>query len=172
MVCGVGITDLKVTFGSKKCKAYTVWKSMLGRCYRKTDVRYKTYGGAGVTVHPSWFLFSNFKDWFDKNYVEGFQLDKDFLAVGNKIYSVETCKFVSSKENSKEFNARRDNAYLLGSKHHNSKPKEHYKTKGTTIRDFKKICRVQKWNFDNFEKTEISKDSSKRHKKWFFIEKI
>jgi hypothetical protein len=44
--------------------------------------------------------FSQFKAWYDENYREGFQLDKDILVPGNKIYSPESCRYVPPYINS------------------------------------------------------------------------
>lgn len=77
---------------------YTKWKSMLARCYGKNSlVNNPTY--KGCTVSPEWLVFSNFKSWMETQDWEGKQLDKDILVKGNKVYSPETCCFVSSKVN-------------------------------------------------------------------------
>lgn len=42
-----------------------------------------------------WKRFSVFKKWFDANYVEGYDLDKDLLSNnGHKVYSSDTCCFI------------------------------------------------------------------------------
>ena len=46
------------------------------------------------SVCEEWKHFSNFKKWFDENYIEGFDIDKDILIKGNKVYSPEACSFV------------------------------------------------------------------------------
>ena len=46
-----------------------------------------------------WHNFQVFAKWFDENYMEGFQLDKDIKIEGNKIYSSGTCLFVSPTNN-------------------------------------------------------------------------
>lgn len=71
---------------------------MLSRCYcDNTRYRYKTYEDCEVC--EEWKLFSNFKNWFDENYIEGYDLDKDLLVKNNRIYSPETCLFVPHKLN-------------------------------------------------------------------------
>jgi hypothetical protein len=47
-------------------------------------------------------LFSNFKQWFDdksNGYVEGYDIDKDILVKGNKVYSPNTCCFLPPEIN-------------------------------------------------------------------------
>ena len=74
-------------------KIYYTWKSMLERCYsekyQEKHVAYK-----GCSVNKNWYNFQNFGKWYEKNYIEGFALDKDILIKGNKIYSSRTCTFV------------------------------------------------------------------------------
>lgn len=95
LVEGVGINDYEgsVKENGKPIKSYNVWRLMIRRCYCiKALGRNPTY--VGCSVYPEWLSFSNFKKWFDENYVEGFVLDKDILVKGNKVYSPETCRFV------------------------------------------------------------------------------
>ena len=79
---------------------------MLDRCYNKNHPRYKTYGEKGVKVCDEWHLFSNYMRWFDENHIDGYEVDKDFC--GLKLYSPETCRFVSKSDNSREAMTRRD----------------------------------------------------------------
>lgn len=77
------------------CKCYDTWKSMIYRCY---DNRNKAY--SNVKVCDGWKTFSNFKEWYDENHIDNFQLDKDLKTLGvDKIYSPENCCFVPSKVN-------------------------------------------------------------------------
>lgn len=95
LVCGVGINDYMnvVNIKGKTSRCYTTWNNMLKRCYSiKSQHRNPTY--VGCTVCEEWLSFSNFKKWFDENYVDGFDLDKDILVEGNKEYSPEFCRFV------------------------------------------------------------------------------
>ena len=81
------------------CPFYRVWVNMLERCYstRYQDTR-PTYKGCSVS--EGWLTFSVFKCWMEKQDWEGMQLDKDLLLEGNKVYSKETCVFVTSVVNS------------------------------------------------------------------------
>lgn len=80
---------------------YEAWHSMLSRCYsNKNQQKQPTY--QGCSVDKIWHNFQNFAKWYEENYkshMKGWQLDKDILQKGNKIYSPETCCFVPSKIN-------------------------------------------------------------------------
>ena len=80
------------------CPYYLVWRNMLERCYSsRWQEKYPTY--AGCTVSADWLMFSNFKNWMEKQNFEGNHLDKDILFEGNKIYSPDTCVFISPMVN-------------------------------------------------------------------------
>ena len=81
-----------------ECPYYRAWSDMLKRCYSaKTQERQPTY--KGCTVSEEWLTFSVFKSWMEQQDWEGKQLDKDILFEGNKIYSAETCVFVTRAVN-------------------------------------------------------------------------
>ena len=91
--CVNDITGMTYIKGRKHPKVYEVWNTMIARCFsEKEKLRLPTY--RNVTCCEEWKKFSNFKRWFDENYVHGYELDKDILAPGNLIYSPETCVFV------------------------------------------------------------------------------
>ena len=50
--------------------------------------------------------FSGFGKWFDDNNIDGYHLDKDIKVKGNKVYSPDTCLFVSHKDNNIESRAK------------------------------------------------------------------
>lgn len=80
------------------CPYYRAWASMLDRCYStKRQERNQTYKGCSVT--DNWLTFTNFKSWMIDQDWEGKQLDKDLLIEGNKLYSPETCVFVTPMVN-------------------------------------------------------------------------
>lgn len=96
LVFGVGVNDSSKAISKhniRNDKDYYLWHGMIQRCYDDyTQKIYPTYNGC--TVCDEWLYFSNFKKWFDENYIEGYQLDKDILVKGNKVYSPDTCCFV------------------------------------------------------------------------------
>ena len=76
-----------------RTRAKAVWDGMMRRCYNaKSLEKWPTYVGA--TVCPEWHDFKVFNTWFEAHYVEGFDLDKDILSEGCKIYSPATCIFI------------------------------------------------------------------------------
>lgn len=104
LVCGVGMNDV---YGAKKTIAWRRWESMLIRCYGKNITRpLPTYEDCRVC--DEWLIFSNFKKWFDENYIKGFDLDKDILYPNNKIYSPQTCCFIPQEINTLVLNRGRD----------------------------------------------------------------
>lgn len=101
LVVGKGIyTKGKYTFGKKgnPTKEYSAWLSMLTRCYSERFLLNNS-SYVGCEVFDDWLNFQNFAEWFSKNYTEGYQLDKDLLIKGNKIYSPETCCFIPQEIN-------------------------------------------------------------------------
>lgn len=71
---------------------------MLQRCYDpSTYKRYPTY--LGCSVDSDWLVFSKFRDWALTQDYQNKQLDKDLLFPNNKIYSKDTCVFISSELN-------------------------------------------------------------------------
>lgn len=95
-ICGVGINDVK---GLQNTTVYNIWRKMIERCYSTHKYADKRKDRKKAFLCEEWKRLSNFKKWFDKNYVEGYQLDKDILSKNNKIYSPETCCFVPQSIN-------------------------------------------------------------------------
>ena len=95
LVQGVGIND---EFSSRNDVCKRIWTAMLVRCYSKKNLeRNPTY--ENVFVCEDWKRISRFRKWFEKNYTQGYQLDKDIICKGNKLYSPETCCFVPQEIN-------------------------------------------------------------------------
>ena len=105
LVYGIGINDANYVIETRvdgkrvKCPYYRTWVNMLERCYsEKLQECYPTYKGCSVC--PEWIYFMHFRAWMMKQDWKGRQLDKDLLAVGNKVYSPDTCVFVDRATNS------------------------------------------------------------------------
>lgn len=80
------------------CPFYRKWTGMFARCYSNAyQLKKPTY--IGCTVALEWLTFSVFRRWMVAQDWEGKELDKDLLSPGNKIYSPNTCIFVSSQVN-------------------------------------------------------------------------
>ena len=131
-----------------KLKSRVIWKSMLERCYcDKYQKRFPCY--VGVNVCEEWLDFGVFDKWFNKNYVEGFKLDKDLLQenIANKIYSPSTCIFIPPFINSFISNIYKTNTsgYIGVSW---NKPSKQWMA---TIRDLDKGVNVNLGRYDDIE---------------------
>lgn len=69
--------------------SYSVWANMIDRCYSGKNVAYK-----GVSVCDEWHNFITFAEWHERNYVDGWSLDKDLFSIEDKTYSPSTCCYV------------------------------------------------------------------------------
>ena len=99
----VGIIGAKYpsSDGGRDTKDYALWKNMLTRCYNDTfKKKNPTYEGCEVS--DNFKSYEYFYDWCNKQIGfgnEGWQLDKDLLVKGNKVYSEDTCVFIPSEIN-------------------------------------------------------------------------
>lgn len=92
LVYGVGFCDIAAR-GREKHACYVDWNSMLQRCYDPLfHKRTPTY--IGCSVCKEWQTFSNFYEWWKRNHIDGYALDKDLIKKGNKVYSPETCVYL------------------------------------------------------------------------------
>ena len=79
-----------------RCKQ--VWENILQRCYQESEQkRHPTYRGCSIC--EEWMVFSSFEKWFNENYVDGYEIEKDILVKGNKVYGPEFCCFVPRRIN-------------------------------------------------------------------------
>lgn len=79
---------------------YFKWRGMLTRCYSEEYKElHPTY--AGVTCADSWLNYQVFAKWVDdQNCTDlGFDLDKDWKVLGNKLYSESTASFIPQELN-------------------------------------------------------------------------
>ena len=98
-IFGFGINNVDELTKKPSPKYYETWRTMLKRCYSlKLHKARPSY--INCSVSKEWIYLSNFREWFNENYVEGYQLDKDLLFPGNKVYGPDTCLFIPQNINS------------------------------------------------------------------------
>lgn len=103
LIFGVGYNgdgEYKAFIGGNGVPHYEVWKGMLRRCYSdRFKEKNKSY--ESCSVHPDWHNFQNFADWYLNHefYGLGYELDKDILVQGNRVYSSTTCCLVPRQLN-------------------------------------------------------------------------
>jgi len=92
----IGVGEFDRSIKGRMTKSYSLWSSMMQRCYCSTrNKSKKSY--FGISVDKEWHNFQNFAQWFNKqiNVInQGFDLDKDLRVSGNKMYSKNTCSMV------------------------------------------------------------------------------
>ncbi len=90
--------------GLYKHPLFKIWAGMLRRCYGKNYKSAHLYAKEGVTVCDEWrHDFKAFYDWAIDKWQKGLHLDKDKKAIPGKpkIYSPETCSFITQLENNR-----------------------------------------------------------------------
>ena len=102
-VYGVGVVGTKypTTINGVQTKEYALWTGVLERCYSETLKEGRpTYEGCEVS--DNFKRYEYFYEWC-QNQVgfgnKGWQLDKDLLIKGNKVYSESTCVFIPAEIN-------------------------------------------------------------------------
>lgn len=95
--CKPGINKTK-NFTMCETVLYAVWTSLKGRCNNPNNIRYKSYGGRGITVCDEWVHdFMCFRKWAIENgHKEGLQIDRKNND-GN--YEPGNCQFITNAEN-------------------------------------------------------------------------
>lgn len=103
LIYGVGVNTggkHRAKVNGTKTPAYRAWHSMLRRAYcPKYHEKYPTY--IGCSVANDWSEYQAFAEWFENHEYgnHGYDLDKDLLLPGNKIYAPDRCVFVPQQLN-------------------------------------------------------------------------
>lgn len=116
-VYGVGVVgDYTTKQDGVHVPEYVIWRHMLQRCYdQRTQSLHPAYKGCSVS--PNFQNYGYFKSWCNEQVGYGnpnFQIDKDLLVKGNKIYSEATCAFVPCEINSLCRSHAKRGAYPVG----------------------------------------------------------
>lgn len=96
----IGVGEFKAYRNSEVTDEYKKWSSMLRRCYSKVEAKRRS-SYSDCEVQEDWLDFQKFALWLtsNKHYKEDYQLDKDLLVLGNKVYSADTCCLVPTQIN-------------------------------------------------------------------------
>ena len=113
-VVGVGINKVErpARVKGKPVKEYRIWRNMLDRCYSNKQAElYPTY--VGCRVSEDFLNYTTFYDWCQtqQGFHKGYELDKDVLSKGIKIYSPNTCRFVPKEINNLVNKLRNNKGY-------------------------------------------------------------
>lgn len=149
-VCGVGFNGFGSFSKTTHRKIYTTWTSMMHRCYdanfHKNNKTYKD-----CTVCPEWHNFQTFAEWMSSQEYEGKQLDKDIKIKGNKVYSPDTCMFVTHGDNARNSSVK-TYSFLSPS------------GRLETITNLTEFCRCN--SLDPSHMVKVHKGNIKSHKGW------
>lgn len=105
LVYGIGIRDagkMATCYNGKMTRLYKQWAAMFRRCYSvKKQITHPSYLGCSVDVR--FHRFQDFAEWANHQpgaFIDEWELDKDVIIKGNKVYSPDTCSFVPKEINS------------------------------------------------------------------------
>ena len=141
---------------------------ILLRCYEDSCAAYKNYGGKGITMCNEWLHSPDaFIEWCENNgYEEGLVLDKDILSdklgISPRIYSPETCQFITQEENMQ---------YVLDTTIYN--PVACYDNKGNLVKSFKSVTQAEKTlGINNVGRAVSGKRLTAGNYYWRYIESV
>ena len=96
-IYNIGVVGEKypIKLDGKVAKEYSTWRNMLARCSNLQYKNFKTYKDCEVS--ENFKSYEHFYEWCYKQIgynLDNFELDKDLLSKGNKLYSEHTCVFL------------------------------------------------------------------------------
>ena len=101
-VRGIGINDIPLSTcgeGRLKDPIFGIWSAMLTRITSPKAAHSPYFD---TTICLDWLRFSKFREWVEcpsTGYMKGYEIDKDIIQPGSKIYSPDTCCFVPPRIN-------------------------------------------------------------------------
>ncbi len=100
----IGVGPYKTAVNGKHTKAYNVWMGMLQRVRCPNSKRVaRNYEGTSIDIR--WLNYQNFAAWYEQEINKfgpvdfGWEIDKDFLIPGNRMYSPDTCCLIPQSIN-------------------------------------------------------------------------
>lgn len=173
-IFGVGNNDTPIGWSGLSPwhqRVYRLWTAMIYRCYSPiAHERFPTY--KGVQVCDRWLSLSKFAE--DIKTLEGYQewltgeqrysLDKDLKGKGLRIYSPDTCCFISQSCNSKE--------RLLRNPHKVPTRAVVRISTNEEVKEYKSISSTKQDGFHSGNVTSCCKGKLKAYKgyKWMYLE--
>lgn len=169
------------THGKTKSNEYSIWNSILTRCYNSKSKQFYDYGGRGIKISERWRKFENFlKDMGNK--------PKDHILLRldvNKDYNFENCVWAHKslknstkrksirkkptktkeqlKETTRKWNIKNREKINLNAKKYRKDNPEKFKNLslkkdfGITLNDYKKLLKDQNGVCKLCEKPEVTK---------------
>lgn len=108
--CGCLARDLSsqraTTHGLSRHKLYSVWSSMLDRCFLPSHFAYRRYGGRGITVCDRWKSFPAFWQDMSSTWEDGLTLER---LDNNGNYTPGNCAWRDRKAQARN---KRTNTYI------------------------------------------------------------
>jgi len=154
----IGVGMFKSYENGVMTKEYKAWSAMLKRCYcKKTHEKQPTYKECEVC--DDWLDFQLFADWYSKS-SRGrvdLEVDKDISVKNNKVYSPETCKLVTKKEN---LSARGVNSDPVFFENKDGRIEE--------VRNVNNFCRDE--GLTQSAMSRVARGKMKSHKGWFLCD--
>ena len=93
--------------------SYKIWYGIIQRTLKASKFfKLKHPAYSNCEICDEWRDLNVFNKWFEAHYIDGFQIDKDLLSNGDKIYSPSTCVFLPQEINNTLSRERKTERHL------------------------------------------------------------